>query len=83
MFAYIIITNKAGAKAIAVSSKSIVSENGKNYVIVYKDKCDLQVQEVEILKTIGDKTYIKTGLTAGDRVVVGNQILLFKALTEK
>jgi cobalt-zinc-cadmium efflux system membrane fusion protein len=83
MFANIIITNKAGAKAIAVSSKSIVSENGKNYVIVYKDKCDLKVQEVEILRTVGDKTYIKTGLAAGDKVIAGNQILLFKALTEK
>jgi hypothetical protein len=38
---------------------------------------------VEILRTVGDKTYIKTGLAAGDKVIAGNQILLFKALTEK
>ncbi len=83
MFANIIITNKDGAKVIAVSAKGIVSENGKNYVIIYKDKCDLKVQQVEILKTVGDKTYIKTGLEKGDRVIADNQILLFKALTEK
>ena len=83
MFANIIITNKDGAKAIAVSAKAIVSENGKNYVIIYKDKCDLKVQQVEILKTVGDKTYIKTGLVQGNRVIADNQILLFKALTEK
>jgi cobalt-zinc-cadmium efflux system membrane fusion protein len=83
MFANIIITNKEGIKAIAVSSKAIVSENGKNYVIIYKDKCDLKVQAVEILKTIADKTFIKSGLQQGDKVISKNQILLFKALTEK
>ena len=55
----------------------------KNYVIIYKSKCDLSVQEVELLKTVGDKTYIKTGLKEGDMVISQNQILLFKALTEK
>ena len=83
MFANIIITNKDGAKAIAISTKAIVSENGKNYVIIYKDKCDLKVQEVQILKAVGNKTYIKSGLQEGDKVIADNQILLFKALTEK
>lgn len=83
MFANIIIINKEGAKAIAVSSKAIVSENGKNYVIIYKDKCDLKVQEVEILKTVGDKTFLKSGVAEGEKVIADNQILLFKALTEK
>jgi cobalt-zinc-cadmium efflux system membrane fusion protein len=83
MFANIMITNKNGAKAVAVSSKAIVSENGKNYVIIYKDKCDLKVQEVEILKTVGNKTYIKSGISEGEKVIADNQILLFKVLTEK
>lgn len=83
MFANIIVTNKEGMKAIAISGKAIVSENGKNYVIIYKDKCDLKVQEVEILKAVADRVFIKRGLQQGDKVITGNQILLFKALTEK
>ena len=83
MFANIVITNKEGIKAIAVSAKSIISENGKDYVIIYKDKCDLKVQEVEILKTVAEKVFIKNGLQQGDKVIADNQILLFKALTEK
>ena len=78
-----VVTAENGAKAIAVSTKAIVSENGKNYVIIYKDKCDLKVQEVQILKAVGNKTYIKAGLQEGDKVIADNQILLFKALTEK
>ncbi len=83
MFANIIISNKEGENNLAISSKAITSENGKDYVIVYKDKCDLKVQEVQILKTIDERTYIKSGLQQGDKVIAGNQILLFKALTEK
>ena len=55
----------------------------QNYVIIYKSKCDLTVKEVELIKTVADMAYIKTGLKEGDKVISQNQILLFKALTEK
>ncbi|MEP7143709.1 MAG: efflux RND transporter periplasmic adaptor subunit, partial [Ferruginibacter sp.] len=83
MFANIVITNKEGSKSIEVAAKAIISEYGKNYVIIYKSKCELSVQEVELLKSVGDKVYIKTGLKEGDQVISQNQVLLFKALTEK
>lgn len=83
MFANIIITNKEGARSIAVPVKAIISENGKNYVIIYKGTCDLTVREVELLKTVDDKAYIKAGLKEGDKVISQNQVLLFRALTEK
>ena len=82
MFANIVINNKEGIKAIAVSAKAILSENGKDYVIIYISKCELIVREVSILKTVGSKVYIKTGLKEGDKVISQNQLLLFKALTE-
>lgn len=82
MFANIVITNNEGVKAIAVPFKAIISENGKNYVIIYKGKCDLAVQEVELLKTVGTRAYIQSGIKEGDLVISQNQILLFKALTE-
>jgi cobalt-zinc-cadmium efflux system membrane fusion protein len=83
MFANIVITNNEGNKSIAVPAKTIVSAYGKNYVIIYKSKCGLNVQEVGVLKTVGNKAYIKTGLKEGDIVISQNQVLLFKALTEK
>jgi cobalt-zinc-cadmium efflux system membrane fusion protein len=83
MFANVIISNKEGVKAVAISSKAIVSENGKNYVVLYNGKCDLHVKEVELLKAVGDNVYIKSGLQVGDKVIAENQVLLFKALTEK
>ncbi len=83
MFANIKISNDNGGKALAVSAKSVLSQNGKNYVIIYKGRCDLEVREIQVLKTATDKVYISSGLTEGDKVIMDNQLLLFKALTEK
>lgn len=83
MFANVTVFNKEDTKAIAVSSRAIISENGKNYVVIYRGNCSLSVREIEILKTSEGKTFISSGIQAGDRVIANNQILLFKALTEK
>ena len=82
MFANIMIRNREGIEAIAIPFAALIAENGKNYVIVYRDKCNMKVQEVDILKTVGDKTYLRSGLAPGDKIISQNQILLFRALTE-
>ena len=83
MFANILIQNKEGKKAITIPAAALVSDNGKNFVIIYKSKCDLQLQEIQIIKTVQDKAYISSGLNQGDKVISQNQILLYKALLEK
>ena len=83
MFANITVLNKEGQQAINIPAASIISENGNNYVVLYHSKCDLKVQQVELLKISGDKAYIKSGLQIGEKVISANQILLFRALTEK
>ncbi len=83
MFANILVKNKEGKKAITIPSAALVSDNGKTFVIVYHDKCHLQLQEVQLIKTVGDKTYISSGLNAGDELISQNQILLYKALLDQ
>lgn len=83
MFANVFIQNKLGKQSIAIPQTGIISEDGKNYVVIYSDKCDLKIKEVEVEKTFGDKAYIKSGLTVGEKIITANQLLLFKALSEK
>ena len=83
MFANILIQNREATQVISIPFAAMVSENGKNYVVVYTDNCHLKVQEVELLKTIGNRSYIRSGLKPGEKVISQNQILLFRALTEK
>lgn len=82
MFANIMVLNREGRKAVTVPATAIVSDYGKNYVIVYHDKCKLELKQVGILKTVEGKTYIVSGLNGGEQMISQNQVLLFNALKE-
>ena len=83
MFANILIRNKESKMALTMPSAALVSDNGKYFVILYRNKCDLLLREVQVIKTVQDRTYIAGGVQTGDRVISRNQILLYKALLEK
>jgi membrane fusion protein, heavy metal efflux system len=82
MFANIIIENKAGSGAVTIPTSAIISDDGKNYVIVYHSACNLELRQVQVLKSVGSNTYIREGLITGDKVISENQVLLFRALQE-
>lgn len=82
MFANVVVQNKNGVQAVAIPNTAFISDYGKDYVIIYHDKCNLEVRVVTIIKTIDDKTYISAGIKAGEKVISKNELLLYKALTE-
>jgi cobalt-zinc-cadmium efflux system membrane fusion protein len=83
MFTNVIISNKEATKAVSIPSEAVLFDNSKKFVVIYHDKCNLAIREVELLKSVGATTYIKSGLESGDVVISKNQILLYKALLEK
>lgn len=82
MFANILIENKEGTKCTTIPTAAVISDNGKNYVVLYHDKCNLELREVKVLKNLDDKAYIKQGVQPNDKVISQNQILLYRALKE-
>ena len=83
MFTNVIITNQEPNKAVSIPSEAVLFDNSKKFVVLYHGKCNLEIKEVELLKSVGATTYIKSGLSAGDVVISKNQILLYRALIEK
>jgi cobalt-zinc-cadmium efflux system membrane fusion protein len=83
MFANIVIENKEGKKTVMIPSEGIVSDNGKNFVIVYHDKCNLELREVSVLKSVAGKVFIASGIKEGELLIGENQVLLFNALKEQ
>jgi len=82
MFANIFIENKEGIRCTIIPTTAIISDNGKNFVIIYHDRCHLELKEITVTKTSNDKAYIKSGLQPSDKVISQNQILLYRALKE-
>ncbi len=80
MFAKVIVSNEEGGKAICIPTAALVSQDGKNYVVVYRSKDDLSIAEVSVLKTVNDRTYLSGGIQAGIKLVTRYQNLIFNQL---
>ena len=83
MFAKVIVSNKESKTAICIPTQALISQDGKDYVVIYKSKDDLDIAPVTILKTVGDHTYLSDGVTPGQRVVTKEQLLIFNQLVEE
>jgi len=83
MFTNITLAKKEPEKALTIPTSALIADNGKNYVVIYKDKYHVSVQEVTPGKIEDTKTYIQSGLQPGDLVISKNQVLLYNALIEE
>jgi cobalt-zinc-cadmium efflux system membrane fusion protein len=83
MFAQITIRyNDNTTKMPAIPSEAIIFDKNKNYVMVYKDTCNIETREIEIYEVAGKTTYIKSGLQLGEKVISKYQLLVYDALND-
>lgn len=83
MFAQINIRYDDGGNQLpAIPAQSVIFDKNRNYVMVYKDNCNIETREIEIYETIGDITYIKSGLKEGEKIISKYQLLVYDALND-
>ncbi|MDO5614740.1 MAG: efflux RND transporter periplasmic adaptor subunit [Cruoricaptor ignavus] len=82
MIADITALRKDNKQEIAIPTSSLVFFNGKNYVLVYKNDCDIQPREVLLLTKGDETTYIKSGLDENEKIITQNQLLIFEELNK-
>jgi len=81
MFANISILFPGTEKKLVIPSRSVLFDDGKNYVVLFKKQCDVSTQTISVYKPVDDKTYIDAGtLREGDVVVSQNGLFVFTAL---
>jgi cobalt-zinc-cadmium efflux system membrane fusion protein len=65
---------------IAIPSKAIVFDKSKNFVVVFKDRNNIETRQVEVYRVVGDITYISSGLKEEEKVITNNQLFIYGAL---
>lgn len=65
---------------IAVPSKAIVFDKSKNFVVVFKDRNNIETRQVEVYRVVGDTTYLSSGLKENEKVITNNQLFIYGAL---
>ena len=75
-FVNVNLTLGVQANAVVVPSPTIqIGQNGP-YIFVIKDDSTVELRLVRIDRTVGNRTVVASGLTAGERVVVDGQLRL-------
>lgn len=82
MFTSVTIDNTEGVSTVCIPATARVEAYGKTYVILYNSDCDLKVAPIDILKIVGDKMYIRSGLQVGQKVITQQALQLFQEFTE-
>ncbi|HWD88924.1 MAG TPA: efflux RND transporter periplasmic adaptor subunit [Mucilaginibacter sp.] len=82
MFASVTIKATSGEKLPVVSTRGLIFDNDKYYVVVVDGKAKVHIQQIDIAKRVEDRAYIRAGLKAGDRIVASRQLYLFESLKD-
>jgi cobalt-zinc-cadmium efflux system membrane fusion protein len=82
MSATVSLHMREGKELIAIPSSAIIFDKSKNWVMVYKNRGDIETRPVEVYRQSGDTTYIASGLKSGETVISKNQLLIYDALND-
>lgn len=82
MFANVIVEQIQDSSMLAVPTKSIVFDQNKNWILIYQNKCNVQIKQVDIVKSTSLYSYVRSGVKPGDLVITNLQLLIYNALIE-
>jgi cobalt-zinc-cadmium efflux system membrane fusion protein len=83
MYANVFVSHIEKKKMLAIPSSATIFDNGKNYVMVYHDKCNISTQEVVVARSAGGVSYISDGaLQEGDKIIIKYQLEIYDALND-
>jgi len=67
---------------IAIPSSAIIFDKSKNFVMIFKDRNNIETRQVEVYRQVGDTTYIASGLKENEKVITANQLFIYDALND-
>jgi cobalt-zinc-cadmium efflux system membrane fusion protein len=83
MFAKVTVAMPQSQQALCIPFSSIITDNGKNYIINYYSNDSLKVSQVNLLQVAGGKAFISGDIKPGDKLVTKNQLLIYTALNSE
>ena len=70
------------SREIAIPSSAVIFDKSKNYVLIFKDRNNIETREIKVLRQVGETTFVSQGLTEGEKVVTKNQLFIYSALND-
>lgn len=83
MIARVRLTFLEGQRLPSIPAGAIISESGKQYVMVFKDRYNVLTRQVMPFRTTGATTWIAEGLEPGEVVISKGQLFIYDALNDR
>jgi membrane fusion protein, heavy metal efflux system len=80
MYASVAVTNKEDQQAICIPSDALIFDHSQYFVVKYNGRYDIQITPVQVINTVGTKTYIASGIQVGDKLIASQALLIYNAL---
>ena len=82
MRASIKISYSENQKMIAIPSAAVVFDKSKSFVMIFKDRNNIETRQIEVFRQVGNTSYVSAGLNEGEKVLTTNQLLIYDALND-
>ena len=81
MFANIELNASEDETYIHIPSKALIFDENEYYVVIFNDRCDVEIKPITIKRINKDRVYLESGVNEGDKVVFSRHILVYNQLT--
>lgn len=75
-----VLEYREGGEMLAIPSSAVIFDKGKNFVLVFRDKYNVDIREVKVDESLNEVSYISRGLQPGEKVISKNQLPIYDAL---
>jgi len=82
MSASVVLKYSEGKQMLAVPASAVIFDKSKSFVMVFKDRHNIETREVNVYRQSAGRAYIKDGLQAGEVIITQNQLLIYDALND-
>lgn len=82
MNATVVLKFSENKKLIAVPSGAVLFDKNKDWLMIYKNRNNIETRQVEIYSRLGDTTYISSGVEENEKIISKNGLLIYDALND-
>jgi cobalt-zinc-cadmium efflux system membrane fusion protein len=80
MFASVDVHYKEGGAMTEIPEEAVIFDKSRDYVVVYRDRSDVETREVKVFKTAAGRAWVSAGINPGERVISRYHLLVYDEL---
>lgn len=80
MFTSITVSNNLKQQAITIPTSALIFDHSQYFVVLYNGKADLTITPIVIINSVGQNTYVASGLKPGQKVIANLALQVYDQL---